>query len=318
MLVRSLNSVARVGVQCRQCAGDRPAGGSGMRVGAPASAVRDHDPGAPPVPTAVESEHRRDDLAIERQPAVGAAEPAGRTAAPRRPLPEPARRPGLYIFVPRAGVKERTSQQRRAKIRQGLRVRQTQGAQQGALAARPLSVAPALRSTPPSPTGPVFLSVTVIPGPVPPPPVPAAPDGANSRAQDASVRTGSPRSSAVSRAACPTRPIHPNSAPVCTPPMVRCEACGPPCQRLEPHPRHGPWRRVRTAPATPAPADGRSQSSPSSPGRCLPRSRPHREGVPLPVGQSGDRFLQIEARIDPGPAVVDRILVAEDRGPAVA
>ena len=104
-----------------------------MRGGALASAVRDHDPGAPPVPTAVESEHRRDDLAIERQPAVGAAEPAGRTAAPRRPLPEPARRPGLSIFVPRGGVKERTSQQRRAKIRQGPRVRQTQGAQQGAL-----------------------------------------------------------------------------------------------------------------------------------------------------------------------------------------
>ncbi len=46
--------------------------------------------------------------------------------------------------------------------------------------------------------------------------------------------------------------------------------------------------------------------------------RPHLERVLLAVRQARHRFLQIEARVDPSPAVVDRILVPEDRGTAVA
>ena len=73
----------------------------------------------------------------------------------------------------------------------------------------------------------------VIPGPVPPTPGPAPPDGANSRGEAISVRTESPRSAAVSRAAWPPSPVHPNRASACGPPRVRCDACGPPCQRLD-------------------------------------------------------------------------------------
>ena len=46
--------------------------------------------------------------------------------------------------------------------------------------------------------------------------------------------------------------------------------------------------------------------------------RPHRDGVRLPIRQARHRFLQVAARVDPGLAAVDRILVPEDRGPAVA
>ena len=120
-------------MQRRQGAGDRPAGGHRLRVGALAAAVRGHDAGAPPAPPAVDAEHPRGDLALERRPAVGAAEPAGRPAAPHRPRPEPARRPGLAVVVLRAGVQERTAHQCRAQIGQGLRVGQTPRAQQGAL-----------------------------------------------------------------------------------------------------------------------------------------------------------------------------------------
>ena len=102
-------------------------------------------------------------------------------------------------------------------------------------AARPRSGASALRSTPPSPPGAVvlFVTATVIPGPVPPTPGQAPPDGATSRGEALSVRTESPRSAVVSRAAWPPSPVHPNRASACGPPRVKCDACGPPCQRLD-------------------------------------------------------------------------------------
>ena len=81
----------RVGVKARHGACDRAAARRRVRVGALAFAVREHDPGQPPIPAAVESEHRRGHLAVEGHPLVVALEPRRRGAAPRRPLPEPAR-----------------------------------------------------------------------------------------------------------------------------------------------------------------------------------------------------------------------------------
>ncbi len=123
---------ARVGVKARHGACDRAACGRRMRVGTAAIAVREYDPGEPPLPTAVKSEHGGGDLGIQRQLAVGAAEPARRSAAPRRPLPEPARRTRPAVFVERSGVKERTVHQQGARIRHYPQVRQPDSAQERA------------------------------------------------------------------------------------------------------------------------------------------------------------------------------------------